>query len=185
MAHLDVKPDNVLAGAGCKYVLADFGCSKEVEADGCLSGACGTPLYMAPEQCSKQGFNTKADIYSVGVLMCVCALWHRDNMSVSQFVDRAKKLPKVIKAELRDFLEALTVQDPAKRSSAQQAMEHPFLAGMRVEDLFGTEECSPGEGGVSALLRPIRLAYCRSREGELQRGSAHSCQRSYANAPIC
>ncbi|KXZ48076.1 hypothetical protein GPECTOR_30g171 [Gonium pectorale] len=113
MAHLDVKPDNVLAGDGGKYVLADFGCAKEVDADGCLSGACGTPLYMAPEMHSKKGFSPKADVFSVGVLMCVCALWYQEPLPVHQFLNRAKKLP-----------------------NAQQALDHPFLAGMQLEDLL-------------------------------------------------
>ncbi|KXZ56042.1 hypothetical protein GPECTOR_2g1594 [Gonium pectorale] len=136
MAHLDVKPDNLLAGDSGKYVLADFGCAKEMDADGCLQGACGTAMYMAPEQFSKTGFSQKADVFSVGVLMCVCALWHKEGLSVRQFVSRRKKLPKCIKAELRNFLWELTVADPSKRPSAQQALEHPFLAGMREEDLL-------------------------------------------------
>ncbi|KXZ42287.1 hypothetical protein GPECTOR_167g168 [Gonium pectorale] len=80
-------------------------------------------------------FGVKADCFSVGVLMAVCAVWHKSEADVYRFLDRQKKLPKCVPAELRHFILTLTAADPAKRPSAQQALAHPFLAGMRLEEL--------------------------------------------------
>lgn len=70
VAHLDVKPENVLVGADGSHVLNDFGLAATVVLDRAwhVQGFRGTPAYAAPEQ-SRGVFTTKADIWAVGAIL--------------------------------------------------------------------------------------------------------------------
>ncbi len=48
--------------------LADFGISK-IMADDVLTTNCGTPVYMAPEIWAGENYNSKVDVWSLGVVM--------------------------------------------------------------------------------------------------------------------
>ncbi|KXZ54569.1 hypothetical protein GPECTOR_4g634 [Gonium pectorale] len=125
MAHLDIKPDNLLLGGAhacgsATYLLADFGCCKDVDANGEMSGFCGTPVYIAPEMRRGEPFGVKADCFSVGVLTAVCAVWHKSTADVYRFLDRQKKLPKrLLQRRHRDLRRARHVRRPRPLVSTQ------------------------------------------------------------------
>lgn len=73
IAHLDIKPANILITSMGQCKLADFGCSqnlntedeqKPVECD-----TVGTPGYQAPEMFKLKVVQLKCDIFSLGILM--------------------------------------------------------------------------------------------------------------------
>lgn len=74
LLHRDVKPENVVfrgAGADRRAVLIDFGLS-ELGGDARLTdvGSCvGSPSYLAPERLLGTGYDARADLYAVGVLI--------------------------------------------------------------------------------------------------------------------
>lgn len=71
VAHHDVKPDNVLFGAGGDLKLADFG-SAEWFGDGRrMSGVVGTPYYVAPEVLMGREYGEKVDVWSCGVILYI------------------------------------------------------------------------------------------------------------------
>lgn len=49
--------------------LGDFGFAKNLSSSEEVTASFGTPIYMAPEVISRQPYDTKADIWSLGVTM--------------------------------------------------------------------------------------------------------------------
>lgn len=82
IVHRDLKPDNVMivadaeAGGGERAKLLDFGIAQlQTEGEGTAAGTApgsvlGTPLYMAPEQCSGTRItDARCDVYALGVML--------------------------------------------------------------------------------------------------------------------
>ena len=74
LAHLDLKPGNVLVTSEDHCKLADFGCCRSVEennkpASPTKSNLTGTYAYRAPELLKGESPSTKADIYSYGICL--------------------------------------------------------------------------------------------------------------------
>ena len=75
--HRDIKPSNLLfhkQDGNIIVKLADFGFSRYVESDennneNMLTTICGTPLYMSPELLLDMNYNSKADLWSFGIVM--------------------------------------------------------------------------------------------------------------------
>lgn len=71
MVHRDIKPDNIFLSKTGQVKIGDFGIAKLQDTTGLTQagGAIGTPYYMAPEQFKNQKVDTRADIFSLGVLL--------------------------------------------------------------------------------------------------------------------
>ena len=73
VVHHDIKPENIfLAKNGKDYTakILDFGIAKLADGRSGLPGCIGgTPEYSAPEQSSGKESDSRADIYSLGILM--------------------------------------------------------------------------------------------------------------------
>ncbi|OQY19935.1 MAG: hypothetical protein B6I34_09045, partial [Anaerolineaceae bacterium 4572_32.1] len=70
--HRDVKPSNVLLDEDRWVLLTDFGLAKMVEGSAVLTASgvgVGTPAYMSPEQGQGEKVDSRADVYSLGVVL--------------------------------------------------------------------------------------------------------------------
>jgi predicted Ser/Thr protein kinase len=73
LVHRDVKPSNVLLDARDHVYLADFGLTRRLAEPGVVEpGLFGTIDYVAAEQIRGEEVDGRADVYSLGCLLCEC-----------------------------------------------------------------------------------------------------------------
>lgn len=72
IVHRDVKPQNLLlrsgGSAGERLLVADLGVAKAMLHASGLTQVVGTPAYMAPEQVTGEGIDTRADVHALAAV---------------------------------------------------------------------------------------------------------------------
>lgn len=113
--------------------LGDFGFSKEVQED-VTQTKLGTPITMAPEVIQGKPYTSKADLWSLGVI--IYQLLFKD----FPFKERSDKLilnkilshPKLLTTSdpnLQNLINRLLEIDPKSRISWEEYFKHPFFEG--------------------------------------------------------
>ena len=70
--HRDLKPSNILFHNGV-IKIADFGfCKSLLSPSDLTTTMVGSPIYMAPEVLKELPYNSRADIWSMGVVFFEC-----------------------------------------------------------------------------------------------------------------
>jgi len=70
IVHRDLKSENIFIGDNQVPKLGDFGVATRLNsAQPMAVSVVGTPLYLSPELCNGEPYNTKSDIWAVGVLL--------------------------------------------------------------------------------------------------------------------
>jgi calcium-dependent protein kinase len=99
----------------------------------------GTPYYIAPEVIKKQ-YSEKCDLWSIGVLMYILLSGEppfndprADNDAIMKKVEIGKYdiengVWKQISDPAKDLIKKLLTMDPATRPSAEEALNHPWIA---------------------------------------------------------
>lgn len=67
MIHRDLKPENILCSQG-RYKISDLGYARMLEATELSKTFLGTPLYAAPEILTSKPYDSKVDIWSLGII---------------------------------------------------------------------------------------------------------------------
>ncbi|KDQ06429.1 hypothetical protein BOTBODRAFT_39589 [Botryobasidium botryosum FD-172 SS1] len=144
IVHRDLKPENLLfrtPAEDADIMIADFGLSRVMEEERfkLLTEICGTPGYMAPEIFLKTGHHKPVDIWAIGVityfLLCGYTPFDRENqrLEMEAIIAGDYKFEPVeywqnVSQTARDFVRTCLTIDPARRPTAAQALEHPWLA---------------------------------------------------------
>lgn len=144
IAHRDLKPQNLLcAGAlGDDIRMADFGLSKMFDQGEYLVTCCGSPEYVAPEVLECKPYDKACDLWSVGVITYVLLtgcfpFWDKNNAVLYEKIRKVEygwPSQSKISAEAKDLIRHLIEKNPEKRYTAEQALQHPWVAGQGVSN---------------------------------------------------
>ena len=85
--HRDVKPENLFVTESGQYKLGDFGIAKAMDRTVRSYSSKGTFSYMAPEVFQGKPYDTRADLYSTGIILYKLANRNRD-----PFIDPDKQI---------------------------------------------------------------------------------------------
>lgn len=137
--HRDIKPENIMIDVNDRAKLADVGWACHALT---VTGKdlVGTPQYIAPEVVLKRGYDFRADIWSMGVLLY--EMLHKVEPIPGLSGDR-KALETVFSSfkgdtpdlhfssrvsdDAKDLILGLLQLNPDKRMTLDQAMSHPFI----------------------------------------------------------
>lgn len=87
--HRDIKPENIFVDSEGNFKLGDFGVAKQLEKTEASMSRRGTYNYMAPEVLSAKRYDSRADIYSLGIVM-----YKLLNKNRLPFIDPEKQIVK-------------------------------------------------------------------------------------------
>jgi serine/threonine protein kinase len=149
--HRDIKPDNFLvSGEAGKLVvkLADFGLSAFIVKDGKMRSITGTAPYMCPEMLKGDGYDAKADVWSLGVIVYALMFgifpympMERGTAAMKQLIMDGTVRPSFEQVKSRStssgspvrsdtalsLVKALLARDPLERPTAKEALRLAWI----------------------------------------------------------
>ncbi|MBI5209606.1 MAG: tetratricopeptide repeat protein [Elusimicrobia bacterium] len=127
VAHLDVKPANIMMDRKGAVKMMDFGIARHVDAVGLeQTQATGTPAYMAPEQhAGRPGY--ACDVYSLGVTayeLLTGDLPFLTGKGLREVKERESyaALPDAVPEKLKDLVVRCLKADPSARPPGMKAL---------------------------------------------------------------
>lgn len=197
IVHRDIKPENVFINEYGNYKLGDFGTARVLsEYSLSMTQGVGTPYYMAPEIYMSTKYDSRADIYSLGIV-----LYRLLNKNRLPFLDSEKQLlspserqaafmkrisgeklppPREASPEMADIILKACAFDPKDRFSTATEMKKALLKLIKPDE---GREAPPDEyqpkkprkapmiAGLSAVLLSVLiigyfLGYARTPAGD-------------------
>ncbi|EJP70878.1 Calcium/calmodulin-dependent protein kinase type I [Beauveria bassiana] len=153
IVHRDLKPENLLFRTpedNADLLIADFGLSRIMDESQfhVLTTTCGTPGYMAPEIFKKTGHGKPVDLWALGVityfLLCGYTPFDRDtDFEEMQAILKADyafapvEYWRGVSSHAKDFVRRCLTIDPARRITAHEALQHPFVTSDAPSDGAG------------------------------------------------
>ncbi|XP_056134966.1 serine/threonine-protein kinase ULK3 [Lampris incognitus] len=164
ISHLDLKPQNILL-SGAVLKLADFGFAQYMSPWDEQSVLRGSPLYMAPEMVCRRQYDSRADLWSVGVILYE-ALFGRAPFASRSYAELEEKIRSDkpieippgarVSRDCRDLLSRLLERNPDARLTFDQFFSHPFV------DL----EHMPSPESIGKAKELVLQAVQKDQEGE-------------------
>ena len=135
--HRDIKAGNILLNRDGFAKLGDFGVSATLSRTMSKRvSKIGTPYWMSPEVFSQKKYDTKTDIWSLGITCIQMAEGDPPNHNLRPFqivkmiINKPPKGltdPSKWSKEFNDFVSQCLIYDPEKRPSAIDLLSHPFI----------------------------------------------------------
>lgn len=137
VSHRDIKPQNLLLSHDGTLQLSDFGLSalpEQIGPDGCLSTACGTPAFAAPEVMRKRAYDgPKADAWSCGVILFNLLAGflpfddHNLPLMYKKMLKREFNFPSWFSPTARRLISKLLDPNPVTRLSIEGLVDHAWF----------------------------------------------------------
>ena len=142
--HRDIKPENIFVNDFGHFKLGDFGIARQLEnMSVSLSRGKGTPNYMAPEVFNGDSYDSRADIYSLGLVLYFLMNGNRlpfwDDKKILSPAERENALkrrchgetipaPCHASPEMADLILRACAFDPQMRFASAAEMKQALLA---------------------------------------------------------
>jgi len=146
--HLDIKCGNILVTGQGDIRLADFGVSEQLRDINTFIDSMdyvGSPLFMAPEVIRKEGYNCKADIWSLGITIIEMVELKPPNTDINS-IEKLPELanrdaptftnPKKMSIAFRNILSCCLVKDKDQRPNPIDLLQHEFIQGKTKDDIM-------------------------------------------------
>lgn len=128
--HRDLKPQNILLSDNFEIKITDFGFATYYNENTVINTLCGSPMYMAPEIITRNGYDHKSDLWSVGIILYEM-LHGYTPFNVSNFLDLIKEIKKSnieihakISPECIDLVNRLCKTNPIERIEWKDFFNH-------------------------------------------------------------
>ena len=180
IVHRDIKPANLLIEPGGRVKLTDFGVARmqdSGDATRTQGTMVGTLKYMSPEQVQGQKIDSRADLFSVGVVLYQLLTDKRpfdgenDFSIIHQIIGHTPPPPSSFNARLPPEIDAVVARALAKDREQRFATARDFAAALqsamrRAEDATVVPPADPSRktgaggstgGGVRSLTGPVTL----------------------------
>ena len=130
--HRDIKPENLLLGNNGQLKLTDFGGSNYLEGNVRFT-TCGTQLYHSPEMLLKKGYDTRVDIWAIGILIFELMVGRPPFRSDPQhsmednIIHLRINWPKSMNLNARNLITKILKVDPQQRPTLEEILNHQFI----------------------------------------------------------
>ena len=131
--HRDLKPQNILLSKNYDIKITDFGFATYYTKNTIINTLCGSPMYMAPEIITKNGYDYKSDLWSVGIILYEMVHGYTP-FNVHNFIDLVLEIKKkniVINVDIsdncKDLIHKLCITNPQKRINWKSFFNHPWF----------------------------------------------------------
>ncbi len=177
VVHRDLSPGNVLISTTGQVKISDFGiaCALREAEQHRARHVAGSMAYLAPEQVRKDGFDARADLFAVGVLlweMLTCErLFKRDSTAAT--------LRAVVDGEVPPVAGVSSAWDALLARALAQRPERRFESAAAMADAIAELLRAEGE----ALPRPEELAAFLASPASLVRSSSRDRPPSRSRTP--